>query len=282
MEATIQYIEKELRGSYPQTEVRGFTRLILEHVCGMNYTQQVLRRNEIIDSSSKGKIEKIVQRLKSYEPIQYILGETEFFGLRLKVAPGVLIPRPETEELVQWIVDSIKPAAPSILDIGTGSGCIALALKNEMKNATVSAVDFSEQALEIARKNARINQLEVEFIHADILNWQTYNWQQFDVIVSNPPYVREQEKKAMQPNVLEFEPGKALFVSDDKPLVFYREIARFARKYLKDEGELFFEINENLGEETAELLQDENFSDVELKKDMHGKMRMLKCRKLIL
>lgn len=279
MEATIQYIEKELRGLYPQTEVRGFTRLILEHVCGMNYTQQVLRRNEIIDSSSKGKIEKIVQRLKSYEPIQYILGETEFFGLRLKVAPGVLIPRPETEELVQWIVDSAKPADPSILDVGTGSGCIALALKNDMKNARVSAVDFSEQALEIARKNARINQLDVEFIHADILNWQNFNWERFDVIVSNPPYVREQEKKAMQPNVLKFEPEKALFVSDDKPLVFYREIARFAQKYLKDEGELFFEINENLGGETTELLLGENFSDVELKKDLHGKMRMLKCRK---
>lgn len=279
MEATIQYIEKELRGLYPQTEVRGFTRLILEHVCGLNYTQQVLRCNEIIDLSSKGKIEKIVQRLKIYEPIQYILGETEFFGLRLKVAPGVLIPRPETEELVYWIVDSVKQAVPSILDIGTGSGCIALALKNEMKNARVSAIDFSEQALEIARKNARKNQLKVEFIHADILIWQTYNWQQFDVIVSNPPYVREQEKKAMQPNVLEYEPEKALFVSDDKPLIFYREIARFAQKYLKDEGELFFEINENLGEETAELLQGENFSDVELKKDFHGKMRMLKCRK---
>jgi release factor glutamine methyltransferase len=210
------------------------------------------------------------------------LGETEFFGLRLKVAPGVLIPRPETEELVQWIIDLVKPADPSILDIGTGSGCIALALKNELKNAQVSAVDFAEHALEIARKNVRMNQLEVEFIKADILNWQNYNWELFDVIVSNPPYVREQEKKAMQPNVLKFEPEKALFVSDDKPLVFYREIARFAQKYLKDEGELFFEINENLGEETVELLQGENFSDVELKKDLHGKMRMLKCRKLIL
>lgn len=279
MEATIQYIEKELSGLYPQSEVRGFTRLILEHVCGMNYTQQVLHRNEIIDSISKGKIEKIVQRLKNYEPIQYILGETEFFGLRLKVAHGVLIPRPETEELVQWIVDSAKPGAPLILDIGTGSGCIALALKNELKNAQVSTVDFSEQALEIARKNALMNQLEVEFIHADILNWQNYNWELFDVIVSNPPYVREKEKKAMQPNVLVFEPEEALFVSDDNPLIFYHEIARFAQKYLKDGGELFFEINENLGKETAELLQRENFSDVELKKDLHGKMRMLKCRK---
>ena len=128
MEPTIQYIEKELSGIYPPTEVRGLIRLIFEHVCGMSYTVQVLRRNEIIDSTSKSKIEGIVQRLKKYEPIQYILGETEFFGLTLKVAPGVLIPRPETEELVQWIVDSAKPAAPSLLDIGTGSGCIALAL----------------------------------------------------------------------------------------------------------------------------------------------------------
>lgn len=279
MEATIQYIEKELRGLYPQTEVRGFIRLIFEHVCGMNYTQQVLRSNEIIDSISKEKIEGIIQRLKNYEPIQYILGETEFYRLKLKVAPGVLIPRPETEELVQWIIDSIKSSSLRILDIGTGSGCIALTLKNELKSAQVSAVDFFETALKIAHENAVKNNLQVEFVQADILNWQNYNWQQFDIIVSNPPYVREQEKKAMLPNVLDFEPEKALFVSDDKPLVFYREIARFAQKYLKDGGELYFEINENLGEETAELLQQENFSDVELKKDLHGKLRMIKCRK---
>lgn len=279
MEATIQYIEKELNGLYPPTEVRGFIRLIFEHVCQMNYTDQVLRRKEIIDSTSKRIIEEIVQRLKNYEPIQYVLGETEFYGLKLNVAPGVLIPRPETEELVQWIVDSIKSSSVKILDIGTGSGCIGLALKNELKNAEVSAVDFSETVLKIARKNAGKNNLKVEFIHADILNWQNYNWKLFDIIVSNPPYVREQEKKAMLPNILEFEPEQALFVSDDKPLIFYREIARLAQRNLKKGGDLYFEINENLGEETADLMRSENFRNVELKKDLHGKMRMLKCTK---
>jgi len=279
MEATIQYIEKELSGLYPQSEVRGFIRLIFEQVCGMSYTDQVLRRNEEINSTSKKKIKEIVERLKEYEPIQYVLGETEFFGLKMKVAPGVLIPRPETEELVQWIVNSAKNESPSILDIGTGSGCIALALKNELKNAQVSAVDFSEMALKISSENAWINQLDVEFIQADILKWQNYRWNMFDIIVSNPPYMREREKKAMLPNVLHFEPEEALFVSDDKPLVFFREIGRFALSYLKEGGELYFEINENLGEETAELMRSETFRDVALKKDLHGKTRMLKCRK---
>ena len=279
MEPTIQYIEKELSGFYPATEVRGFTRLIFGHVCGMGYTEQILRRKEELDTDSKQGIRKIVERLKSYEPLQYILGETEFFGLKLKIAPGVLIPRPETEELVQWIVDSAKNESPSILDIGTGSGCIALVLKNELKNAQVSAVDFSEMALKIASENARINQLVVEFIHADILKWQNLSWDVFDIIVSNPPYVRELEKRAMFPNVLKYEPCEALFVSNNDPLIFYRQIGKFAQIYLKEGGELYFEINENLGSETLKLMSDFNFRDVILKKDLHRKERMLRCRK---
>ena len=279
MEATIQYIEKELSGFYPASEVRSFIRLIFEHVCAMSYTDQVLRRNEIIDSISKKKIGKIVQRLKNYEPVQYVLGETEFFGLKLKVAPGVLIPRPETEELVQWIIELEKPARPSILDIGTGSGCIALALKNELNYAWVSACDFSEKALKIAEENARFNQLDVDFIMADILNWQNYKWDFYDAVVSNPPYVRIQDKAAMFPNVLEFEPEEALFVSNDNPLLFYREIGEFAQNCLKNGGDLFFEINENLGAETVNLMHSLNFCHIVLKKDINGKERMLKCRK---
>lgn len=279
MEPTIQYIEKELSGFYPPTEVRGFIPLIFEHVCGMNYTEQILRRGEEIDSASKREIKEIVQRLKTYEPVQYILGETEFFGMKLKVAPGVLIPRPETEELVQWIIDSVKPGPPSILDIGTGSGCIALALKNSLKNARVSAVDFSDKSLEIAEENARLNQLDVSFIKADVLNWQKYKWNNYDIIVSNPPYVRDLEKEAMLPNVLKYEPSEALFVSNDDPLVFYREIARFAQTCLSAGGELYFEINEHLGSETAKLMRDFSFRDVVLKNDINGKERMLRCRK---
>jgi len=279
MEPTIQYIEKELSGFYPATEVRGFSRLIFEHVCGLSYTQQILRRKEELDTDSKQEIRKIVERLKSYEPLQYILGETEFFGLKLKVAPGVLIPRPETEELVQWIVESVKDKPVSVVDIGTGSGCIALALKNELKDARVTGIDFSETALKMAHENARENQLPVSFVQADILNWEKYNWEPFDIIVSNPPYVRELEKRAMHSNVLKYEPGEALFVSNDDPLIFYREIGKFAQIFLKEGGELYFEINENLGRETEKLMSDFNFRDVVLKNDLHGKERMLRCRK---
>ena len=279
MEPTIQYIEKELSGFYPATEVRGFSRLIFEHVCGLSYTQQILRRKEELDTDSKQEIGKIVERLKSYEPLQYILGETEFFGLKLKVAPGVLIPRPETEELVQWIVESVKDKPVSVVDIGTGSGCIALALKNELKDARVTGIDFSETALKMAHANARENQLPVSFVQADILNWEKYNWEPFDIIVSNPPYVRELEKRAMHSNVLKYEPGEALFVSNDDPLIFYREIGKFAQIFLKEGGELYFEINENLGRETEKLMSDFNFRDVVLKNDLHGKERMLRCRK---
>jgi release factor glutamine methyltransferase len=278
MEATIQFIEQELNHLYPKTEVRTFTRLIIEHVCGLNYTDQILLRKKQLDDSERAQIPGIIQRLKTYEPIQYVLGETEFWGLKLKVAPGVLIPRPETEELIQWITETGLPAEPVILDIGTGSGCIALALKKEILRAIVSAVDISENALEIARKNAVIHSLNVDFSMADILRWENRHWEMADLIVSNPPYIRESEKAAMLPNVLDYEPKEALFVPDSDPLLFYRKIAHFARKFLKKEGWLFFEINENLGPELAGMLKNEGFSAIKIKKDLFEKDRMLRCR----
>jgi release factor glutamine methyltransferase len=278
MEATIQFIEQELNHLYPKTEVRTFTRLIIEHVCGLNYTDQILLRKKQLDDSERAQIPGIIQRLKTYEPIQYVLGETEFWGLKLKVAPGVLIPRPETEELIQWITETGLPAEPVILDIGTGSGCIALALKKEILRAIVSAVDISENALEIARKNAVIHSLNVDFSMADILRWENRHWEMADLIVSNPPYIRESEKAAMLPNVLDYEPKEALFVPDSDPLLFYRKIAQFARKFLKKEGWLFFEINENLGPELAGMLKNEGFSAIKIKKDLFEKDRMLRCR----
>jgi release factor glutamine methyltransferase len=278
MEATIQFIEQELNHLYPKTEVKTFTRLIIEHVCGLNYTEQILLRNKQLDDSKRAEIFGIIQRLKAYEPIQYVLGETEFWGLKLKVAPGVLVPRPETEELIQWIIETGLPAEPAILDIGTGSGCIALALKKEIPQAIVSAADISESALEIARKNAVIHSLDVTFSLADILSWEKTHWEMADLIVSNPPYVRESEKAAMLPNVLNNEPAEALFVPDSDPLVFYRKIAQFARKFLKKNGWLFFEINENLGPELAEMLKNESFSAIKIKKDLFEKERMVRCR----
>ena len=277
MKAVIQYIEKELEGLYPGTEIQGFTRLILENVFRLNYTGLVLRKDDPILSAEKKQIEKIVQKLKNFEPVQYILGETEFYGLKIKVNPSVLIPRPETEELVNWIVETGLPGNPKIADVGTGSGCIALALKKQMDNASILAVDISEKAIQTAEINSNLNRLDVEFFQTDILNWEKYEWDCFDLIVSNPPYVREMEKVKMQPNVLNFEPQMALFVPDDDPLIFYRKIASFAKKYLQKNGWLYFEINENLGREMTLLMQNLGFRKTEVKKDINGKDRMLRC-----
>jgi len=279
MQATIQYIEKELENHYPKLEVQGFERLIFESVCGWRYTDQILNKNEKLSLPEIKKVETIVQRLKTYEPLQYILGETEFYGLNLKVNSSVLIPRPETEELVQWIIEDNSLNSPRILDVGTGSGCIALALKKQIKNATVSGIDISESALEVAKQNAIQNKLEVSFFQSNILNWEHYNWNNFDLIVSNPPYVREMEKQEMQSNVLEHEPENALFVSNQNPLIFYDRIVEFAQNYLNEYGKLFFEINEYLGNEMCNLLEHKGFVDIELRRDINGKNRMLFCRK---
>ncbi len=279
MQTTIQYIEKELNPFYPKTEVEGFTRLIIESVSGWNFTEQIINKSKVIESEKLVVVKSIVSRLKKYEPIQYILGETEFFGLKIKVAPAVLIPRPETEELVAFILEKVTDKKCTILDIGTGSGCIALALKHSLKVADVYGTDISEKALETAKFNANANKLNVAFFISDILYWKEKNWQNFDVIVSNPPYIRESEKEQMKANVLDYEPPEALFVSDSDALVFYRKIAQFAKKHLNKNGFLFFEINENLGTQTVELLEKSGFTKIELRNDINGKKRMICSRK---
>jgi release factor glutamine methyltransferase len=279
MQTTIQYIEKELEELYSKTEIYGFVRIIFEYVCGLDYTGMLLQKNEKISAVNRKKIEEIVSRLKHFEPIQYILGETEFFDLKLKVNPAVLIPRPETEELVQLILETVTNAEPSILDIGTGSGCIALALKSKLKHAKIFGTDISESALQIAQLNAAKNNLDVSFFQSNILTWENQKWNKFDVIVSNPPYVRESEKLQMQPNVLEFEPAKALFVPDNNSLLFYRRITEFAIQNMSRDGFLFFEINENLANEMLELLESFGFKNVELKNDINAKRRMIYATK---
>jgi len=277
MKSSIQYIEKELAGLYPDTEIEGFKRIIFDFVCGWGFTEQVLKKHEKISSIDFKKIVSIVFRLKNNEPIQYIIGETEFCGLKLKVSPAVLIPRPETEELVDWIVRSRLPEECSVLDIGTGSGCIALAIKNQIKKAEVSGIDISGEAIEIARQNALENGLEVNFSKADIFDFSTVNSEKYDVIVSNPPYIRENEKAQMHSNVLNYEPEIALFVPDTDPLKFYSVIAGFAKNNLRENGRLFFEINENLGIEMTDLLRNHGFIQIEVRKDINGKSRMLSC-----
>jgi release factor glutamine methyltransferase len=279
MKATIQFINSELHGLYPVSEIEGFTRIIFEAVCGWSFTEQVVKKNEKIQAGDLKKIQEIISRLKTFEPIQYILGETEFYGLRLIVNPSVLIPRPETEELVDWIVNRDLPRNSRILDIGTGSGCIALALKSALKDAKVTGTDISEGALETAHENAFKNKLDVRFYQSDILKDDNPNNEVYDVIVSNPPYIRESEKLQMLPNVLDYEPFNALFVPDNDPLVFYRAIAGFAKKYLAENGKLFFEINESLGFEMKNMLFDFGFCNVEIRKDINGKNRMICCEK---
>ena len=279
MQSTIQYIKKELEGIYPETEIQGLTRIILEWATGWNYTQQMFNREAELDESVLGKIILVVKRLKKHEPIQYILEETEFFGMKLKVTPAVLIPRQETEELVQFILEKNIKQGARILDIGTGSGCIALALKNNLKNVFVSGVDISKEVLEVARKNAGLNHLSVDLVRRNILEWEKYDWYSYNIIVSNPPYVKQSEKEQMQKNVLDYEPANALFVSDDDPLIFYRAIAEMAAKHLTINGWLFFEINENLAYEIEKLLTGFGFVDVEIRKDINDKSRMAAGRK---
>ncbi len=224
-----------------------------------------------------------LSRLQTSEPIQYILGKTEFYGLQFKVNASVLIPRPETEELVEWAIAEVKSqkSKVKILDIGTGSGCIAISLKKNLPNADVSAIDISPEALKTARENAELNKVEIDFIHTDILSHHlqpaTHNPQLYSLIISNPPYVTLDDKTQMHTNVTDFEPHTALFVPEDDPLIFYKAIADFAIKNLASDGLLFLEINENLGNETVDLLNDKGFKNIELRKDMSGRDRMIKA-----
>ena len=277
MQAAIIHIRSELQGLYPDTEIKSFSNLIIEKVSGFSRTEIIVNKNTLFSVEQRHVIENFIEKLKEYVPIQYILGETEFFGLPFHVNESVLIPRPETEELVDWIRnENDRNANPGILDIGTGSGCIAISLKHEFTNATVDAFDISEKALETAQSNATLNKLEVTFSKVDILNApETY--QKWDIIVSNPPYVTEQEKSTILPNVLEHEPHLALFVSDNGPLLFYRCIAVFAQQHLKPKGKLYFEINRQFGKATVDLLTAMGFGNVELRKDISGNDRMVRA-----
>jgi len=275
MQKTIQYIKNELAGIYPESEIQGLIRIIMEWITGWDYTQQNINKETQLKETELQKTVSVINRLKKNEPIQYILEETEFLGLNIKVTPDVLIPRSETEELVLWILKKNKNLNSKILDIGTGSGCIALALKEKLQKAKIWGVDISDAALEIAKENSLLNHLDVEYIKADILQWQKFYWETYDIIVSNPPYVRESEKMQMHDNVIFYEPAVALFVSDADPLIFYRNIAGFAMEKLNDNGWIFFEINESFGSEMFELLHDFGYKNIELNQDINGKKRMI-------
>ena len=270
-----------LSGEFPSEEIGSFFIILTQEFLNLSRLEIALHPEKDLQQDELEKLEDALEKLQQHEPIQYITGKTEFFGLQFHVNKNVLIPRPETEELVQWILDDHqKKSLPlKILDIGTGSGCIAISLAKKLPQAQVSGMDVSEAALEVAKSNAELNQVKIEFLKENVLDLQTLN-EQYDIIVSNPPYVRELEKKEMDKNVLKHEPELALYVRDEDPLLFYRKISALAEKDLSKGGKLYFEINQYLGKETAELLQEKNFRTT-LKKDIFGVHRMLKGEKTL-
>jgi len=277
MQAAIKRIKSSLKSYYPETEISSFSYLIISKITGFSRTEILVNKNTVFSAEQSNILENIITKLQNYIPIQYILGETEFLGLTFHVNDSVLIPRPETEELVDWIrTENDNKETLKILDIGTGSGCIAVSLKNEFPNSIVTAFDISEKALETAHHNADLNKMEVIFSKVDILKVIDLE-QKWDIIVSNPPYVTESEKTGILANVLNNEPHLALFVPDNNPLLFYKKIAGFAQKHLLHNGKLYFEINREFGQSTLDLLYKQNFSEIKLRKDMLGNDRMIRA-----
>ncbi|MDR2690720.1 MAG: peptide chain release factor N(5)-glutamine methyltransferase [Dysgonamonadaceae bacterium] len=272
------YVKAQLRDYYTESEIKSLYFLIMESVCRLDTQSVLLGKDAQIFPEEKLIIERIIEDLKKYRPVQYILGETEFYGLKFKVNGQVLIPRPETEELVERILNDFTVCRSpfTVLDIGTGSGCIAVALAKFLPGAEVYASDISEKALEVARANALNNQTDVRFVRHDIFDgWPENLPEQLDVIVSNPPYVTPEEKKDMSKNVLDCEPHQALFVPQEKPLLFYERIADLAQVHLRANGRLYFETSAVYGKDTAEMLGSKGFGAVRLFRDISGKERIL-------
>jgi len=277
----IKSFKTNLSDIYPQSEIEAITALVFEYLFNFSKIDLFLKKHEIPDNSLTAKIDEILKRLRNYEPIQYIIGQTHFYQGIFKVNKNVLIPRQETEELVDWIISENRNSKGlKILDIGTGSGCIAISLQQNIETSIVFAYDISTSAIELAKTNALLNHSELNFIIKDILlAANDKSDEEFDVIVSNPPYVLFREKYKMQKNVLDFEPGIALFVDDDDPLIFYKSIVNYSVNNLKSGGCLYFEINESFGNQVVELLNNNGFSNVILKEDINGKNRMVSGKK---
>ena len=283
----------DLKDKYEEDEAQSIFFAAIHHVLKLKRADYLLKKDNPLDDNELSILSDILDALKTGKPIQYILGETAFYGLTFKVNSAVLIPRPETEELVDWLIETVAslqftvdqgdrqtPNAKrlTILDIGTGSGCIAISLKKNIPQAKVDAIDISKESLIMAKENAVLNNVEVTFIHQDILRMERPEVK-YDIIVSNPPYIKEEEREAMHENVLIYEPHHALFVSNEKPLIFYEAIADFAAANLNFNGALFFEINASLGQQTVDLLKAKGFKNIELRKDMQGKERMIYCQR---
>ena len=271
----------KLESKFPQSEIATFFKILIDSYLSIKPVDLVLNPDLKLNVEQLKLMKTAEERLHTNEPIQYIIGETEFYGYPFEVTDAVLIPRPETEELVEWITKDLQEQVftnLSILDIGTGSGCIAISLAKNLPNAKISAIDVSEKAIELAQRNAEKNAVSVNFLERDILNTSVLP-HKYTVIVSNPPYVRNLEKAEILSNVLDHEPGLALFVDDNDPLIFYRKISELAYSFLEEEGILYFEINQYLGEETINLIKNIGFTTVELRDDFAGKPRMIKAKR---
>ncbi|MBE6337895.1 MAG: peptide chain release factor N(5)-glutamine methyltransferase [Lentimicrobiaceae bacterium] len=286
-----KYYCDQLCSIYDKDEANAMILILFEHYFNIDRVKMALEPDIRLSESEMLKIHFAVKDLLKNKPIQYIIGETEFCELKFKVNESVLIPRPETSEMVYKIVNKTTgqqdnefyssrnaESRLSILDIGTGSGCIAISLAKLFPEAQVYALDISEDALKVARENSINNKVNITFIQDDILSLNNYIENKFDIIVSNPPYVRELEKAEMRDNVLKWEPDKALFVSNEDPLIFYRKILEFAKSHLKEDGEIWFEINEYLGKEMTELCKECGFSNVKIHKDFRGKERIMNLK----
>ncbi|WP_439132303.1 peptide chain release factor N(5)-glutamine methyltransferase [Polaribacter sp.] len=276
------FFSEQLSEIYPSTEIDSFFFILIDEYLGLQRIDTVLQPNFIVEDDKLSILNTALQRLQREEPIQYIIGKTEFYGYPFYVDENTLIPRPETEELVAWVIAELKnrnlkiDESLTILDIGTGSGCIPISLAKNLAKAKISAIDVSIDALKMAQKNANVNSVNMDFIALDILKAKNLP-EKYDIIISNPPYVRELEKVEIQNNVLQNEPHLALFVADDNPLLFYDKIADLAKQHLLKGGSLFFEINQYLGKETVQLLHQKGFKTVELKKDLFKNDRMIKA-----
>jgi release factor glutamine methyltransferase len=278
MKAIAKQINEHLTGCYSSGEVSALTRIIATELLGVSQMAYFLKDNITLTAEQEALLDNAIERLKKQEPIQYILDYSDFCGLRFKVTPATLIPRPETSELVEWVANEAT-GSESILDIGTGSGCIAISLAHRLQQSKVTAWDISHDALAVAAENSKTNDCNVTFEHVDILAYKPTADKQFDIIVSNPPYIKENEKEAMHSNVLDWEPHTALFVPDSDPLLFYRTIAKKGLAISKPGGSLYFEINRAHGKETMEMLAALGYTGIELRKDFADNDRMIRAVK---
>jgi release factor glutamine methyltransferase len=270
------FLSRELAEIYPETEISAFANIIIRSLTKISGLYILALPESPLTQKQAARVLSICRELKSGKPLQYVLGETSFYNCTIKVNGETLIPRPETEELVNIVVKENKGFRGTILDIGTGSGCIAIALAINLPGTTVTGIDISEGAIALARENSTLNNVTVAFLKADIMNFDVNQIIKTDIIVSNPPYVRESEKKYMAGNVLDFEPLNALFVPDSDPLRFYRAILEIAGKILVPGGKVYFEINEALGKEMAGLIEEYGYSAIKVIRDLNGRERIIK------